>query len=123
MFTVYVLYSPAFDKIYIGFTKNIEARFLSHNKLGKKGWTIKFRPWQILYTEGFTVKEKAMIREKELKSAKGRSFIRSEVRTLPSQLEASFEAFFVFVLVILFPADRADFGDRWFIFNIAVIWL
>jgi len=40
MFTVYVLYSPAHDKIYIGYTSNLEQRFLSHNELGKKGHTV-----------------------------------------------------------------------------------
>jgi hypothetical protein len=43
MFTVYILYSATFQKIYIGFTANLEQRFLSHNELGKKGWTIRFR--------------------------------------------------------------------------------
>ncbi len=37
MFTVYVLYSKDYDKIYIGLTANLEQRFLSHNKPGKKG--------------------------------------------------------------------------------------
>jgi len=41
MFTVYVLYSDDYDKIYIGYTSNLKQRLLSHNKLGKKGWTIK----------------------------------------------------------------------------------
>ncbi|WP_325635244.1 GIY-YIG nuclease family protein, partial [Parapedobacter sp.] len=45
MFTVYVLHSGKHDKIYIGFTSNLEQRLKSHNELGKKGWTIKFRPW------------------------------------------------------------------------------
>lgn len=77
MFTVYVLYSVKYDKIYIGFTSDLDARLLSHNHLGKKGWTIRFRPWELLYKEEFETKEKAMSREKELKSARGRAFIRS----------------------------------------------
>jgi len=36
MFTVYVLYSDDYDKIYIGYTSNLEQRLLSHNKSGKK---------------------------------------------------------------------------------------
>ena len=48
---------------------------LSHNKLGKKGWTIKYRPWEVVYSQEFTTKAEAMKREKELKSAKGRAFI------------------------------------------------
>ena len=47
MFVVYALYSRVYDKIYIGFTSNMEERFKSHNELSKKGWTVKFRPWEI----------------------------------------------------------------------------
>jgi putative endonuclease len=79
-FTVYVLYSEKFNKIYIGYTNNLEQRVLSHNELGKKGWTMKFRPWQLIHNEKFDKKGEAMIREKELKSAKGREFIRSLIK-------------------------------------------
>jgi putative endonuclease len=77
MFVVYALYSGTYDKIYIGFTSNIEERFKSHNELSKKGWTIKFRPWKIIYQEQYEEKVDAMRREKELKTATGRQFIRS----------------------------------------------
>jgi putative endonuclease len=76
MFTVYVLYSSAFDKIYVGYTSDIEQRLISHNELGKKGWTIKFRPWTLVYREDYVSKAEAMKREKELKTAAGRNFIR-----------------------------------------------
>jgi putative endonuclease len=79
MFTVYVLHSKSFDKIYVGFTGNLLQRMISHNELGKKGWTIKFRPWVLIYKEEFNSKSEAMKREKELKSAAGRTFIRSLV--------------------------------------------
>jgi putative endonuclease len=75
MFTVYILYSATFQKIYIGFTANLEQRFLSHNELGKKGWTIRFRPWEILHTEVYSTKAEAMTREKQLKSGAGRKWI------------------------------------------------
>jgi len=80
MFTVYVLYSEVHDKIYVGFTSNLSQRLLSHNELGTKGWTIKFRPWKLVYKEEFQLKGEAMQREKELKSAKGRSFIWSLIK-------------------------------------------
>jgi putative endonuclease len=80
MFAVYVLYSPSFKKIYIGYTSNLSERFLSHNELGHKGWTIKFRPWVIVHTEEFSDKAKALLREKELKGAKGREWIWSLIR-------------------------------------------
>ncbi len=79
MFTVYVLFSEAFNKIYIGFTSNLEQRFLSHNELGSKGWTIKFRPWKIIHTEEFDTKKDAIQREKQLKSSRGRNWIRKEL--------------------------------------------
>lgn len=79
MYTVYVLYSVRFDKIYIGFTSDLEDRFKSHNELATKGWTIKFRPWSILHTEIFDSKSEAMKREKQLKSGGGRAFIRGLV--------------------------------------------
>ncbi len=82
MFTVYVLYSKDYDKIYIGFTSNLEQRLLSHNELGKKGWTIKFRPWQLIYKEKYSEKSDAMKREKQLKTATGRNFIWSLIKAI-----------------------------------------
>ena len=79
MFTVYVLFSQTFDKIYIGYTSNLEQRFLSHNKLAKKGWTVNFRPWVIIHTENFETKKEAMRREKQLKSFRGREWIRNVI--------------------------------------------
>jgi putative endonuclease len=75
MFTVYALYSKEFDKIYIGSTSNMEARIYSHNVAATKGYTVKYRPWKIIYAEETENKATAMKREKQLKSAKGREFI------------------------------------------------
>ena len=82
MFTVYVLYSKDYNKIYIGFTSDLAQRLLSHNELGKKGWTIKFRPWQLVYKEIFPLKSDALKREKELKTATGRNFIWSVIKAM-----------------------------------------
>ncbi|RFM28884.1 GIY-YIG nuclease family protein [Deminuibacter soli] len=76
MFIVYVLYSERFDKIYIGYTSNLPERLRSHNELGKKGWTIRYRPWLLIHTETFETKQEALSREKELKNAKWRAWIR-----------------------------------------------
>jgi putative endonuclease len=75
MFTVYVLYSSHYAKIYVGYTSNLPQRILSNNELATKGYTIKFRPWEIIHTEVFEEKSAAMKREKELKSARGRAWI------------------------------------------------
>jgi putative endonuclease len=50
------------------------SRFKSHNELGKKGFTIRYRPWQVIYIEFFNTKKEAMNREKFLKSGKGREW-------------------------------------------------
>ena len=79
MFLVYALHSPVFDKIYIGFTSDLNQRLLSHNTLGTKGWTRKYRPWVVVYNEEFDSKSEAMHREKQLKTARGRQFIRTTI--------------------------------------------
>ena len=81
MFTVYILYSEIFDKIYIGMTSNLDARLKSHNVLGTKGWTINFRPWNIIHTEVFHSKSEALKREKQLKGGQGRAWIRKHFLT------------------------------------------
>jgi len=68
MYTVYVLYSSLYDKIYIGYTSDLTARLLSHNVLGKRGWTMGYRPWTVVYTEQYNEKSEALSREKELKT-------------------------------------------------------
>ncbi len=80
MFTVYVLYSKKYNKIYIGYTSDINNRMLSHNSLATKGYTIKYRPWEIIHTEVFDSKAEALKREKQLKSAKGREFAWSLIK-------------------------------------------
>ncbi len=79
MYTVYVLYSETYEKIYIGYTSDLENRLLSHNKLSNKGYTVKYRPWKVVYTEEYSDKNDALKREKQLKSAKGREFIRTVI--------------------------------------------
>ncbi len=74
-YTVYVLHSPEHDKIYVGFTSDLEKRLLSHNELSKKGWTVRYRPWILLYSEQYGTKKEAMARERQLKSGKGREYV------------------------------------------------
>ncbi len=76
MFVVYALYSKKYDKIYIGYTSDLITRFHSHNELSRKGYTIKFRPWEVIYVEFHDDKQDAMNREDQLKSSRGRDFIR-----------------------------------------------
>ncbi len=75
MFTVYVLYSDIHNKIYIGYTSDLQTRLLSHNEVSKNTFTSKFRPRRIVHTEEFETKKEAMNREKQLKTGAGRKFI------------------------------------------------
>ncbi len=74
MYSTYILYTTNYQKIYIGYTSDLEQRLLSHNLYSKKGWTIKYRPWILVFSESFETKKEALLREKQLKSAKGREF-------------------------------------------------
>jgi putative endonuclease len=76
-FTTYVLYSVKHDRLYIGFSSDYEKRFLWHNELATKGFTVKYRPWKIIHLEHFETKEEAMKREKALKGGQGRAWIRA----------------------------------------------
>jgi len=78
-FVTYVLYSAKFNKVYIGYSSSLIQRFYSHNNFSKKGFTVKFRPWIVVYTEFFTSKREAMKKEKWLKSGIGRKFIKEKI--------------------------------------------
>jgi len=75
MFTVYVLYSPTFNKIYTGYSSDIDNRLLSHNEKATKGYTLRYRPWVLTHSEEFVTKAEAIKREKYLKTGDGRKFI------------------------------------------------
>ncbi|MBF4518709.1 GIY-YIG nuclease family protein [Flavobacterium sp. ANB] len=81
-FVVYILYSGKFKKNYTGYTSNLIERFKSHNFLETKGYTLKFRPWVVIYVEFFNSKSDAMKKEKYLKAGIGREFIKSLIQQL-----------------------------------------
>jgi putative endonuclease len=74
-YVVYILYSAKLRKTYVGMTSNLEARVMSHN-IGLKGWTVRGRPWILIYSEQHSTKSYALKREKELKTGRGREFIK-----------------------------------------------
>ena len=82
MYTVYVLYSEKFDRIYIGCSSNLIERYKSHQFLATKGYTIRYRPWKVVHLEYFETKEEAMQRERALKSGQGRLWIKNEILSL-----------------------------------------
>ncbi|MFD2200999.1 GIY-YIG nuclease family protein [Shivajiella indica] len=84
MFCVYVLYSFSANKFYTGMTSELITRFRFHNSKSTKGYTLRYRPWYCIHVEFFDSKKEALYREKELKSGKGRDWIRSNI--LPKYL-------------------------------------
>jgi len=76
-FVVYVLYSKQYDKTYTGFTSDLIAWFKSHNQLGVKGYTLRYRPWYVIHVEFYESKSLALKREQYLKTGAGREFVRS----------------------------------------------
>jgi len=86
MFYVYILYSVVADRYYIGQTSNLEQRLERHNK-GENRYTKFGIPWKLVYKEGFQTKAEAMEREKKLKSAKNREYLRRVIHTSRNELK------------------------------------
>lgn len=66
MFHVYVLKSAKTDKLYIGYTDNVQRRVLEHNS-GFSKYTKPFIPWELVYYETYKSLGDAKSRESKLK--------------------------------------------------------
>ncbi len=79
MFAVYAIYNSKHNKIYIGQTADIDLRMLQHrNKIFENSFTSKFDgDWVIIYQENVSNRKVALLREKQLKSFRGREFIKT----------------------------------------------
>ena len=82
MYTVYVLYSPGFDKIYIGQTENLDHRLNQHNNGNFRSWTKACRPWEVIHCETFENRALGKKRERQLKSYRGRMLLQLEISYL-----------------------------------------
>ena len=71
MYRVYVLRSLKDVKLYIGYTNDLERRLKEHNA-GKTESTRRRRPLELVYSEEYEDRDKAMHREKYFKSGLGR---------------------------------------------------
>ncbi len=79
-YVVYILASNRTPKLYKGFTTNLIERFKSHNQLSTKGWTVRFRPWRVVFVQFFLNKKEAMDFEKFLKTGAGREWIAKNIK-------------------------------------------
>ncbi len=71
---LYILKSKTTDKYYTGISQNPETRLLYHNTI-EKGFTSRYRPWEIVFKQEFETKEKVMEAERKIKSWKSRKMI------------------------------------------------
>ena len=72
---IYIIYSAAIDRYYVGMTsQNPKERLAKHNT-NHKGFTGKSNDWVIKYQESFPCKRKALMREKEIKKRKSKKKI------------------------------------------------
>ncbi len=72
---VYILKSESSPKSYVGITSNLERRLREHNS-GKNFYTKRYLPWIMIYIEKYDSLLSARSREKYLKSAAGRKFLK-----------------------------------------------
>ena len=79
-YTVYVL-KDRHDRIYIGQTQNLEKRLIDHNS-GRTKSLHGRNPFQLVYTEEFKTRTKAVKKERALKSGQGRAWLKDYMRNM-----------------------------------------
>ncbi|GBD89055.1 GIY-YIG nuclease superfamily protein [bacterium BMS3Abin03] len=72
---LYILKSSVKDKFYTGSSDNPPRRLGFHNTI-EKGFTARYRPWKIAFTEEFESKSEALKAERKVKSWKSKKMIR-----------------------------------------------
>ncbi len=78
MVFVYVLANEMNSELYVGISINIQTRLKQHN-LGTNRYTKAFLPWKVVYQEDYPDYASARVREKYLKSAAGKKFIKKQL--------------------------------------------
>ncbi|MCL5113557.1 MAG: GIY-YIG nuclease family protein [Patescibacteria group bacterium] len=75
------MYNKNSNKIYIGQTENLEERLRLHNERAfKHSYTSRFiGEWSLIYKEEADNRITALKREKQLKSFRGREFIKQHI--------------------------------------------
>jgi putative endonuclease len=77
MFYVYVLRSP--KQFYIGSTGDLKRRFAEHRR--NANFSTKNRgPWNLIYYEASHSEKDARVREKYLKTAWGRRYLKGRIK-------------------------------------------
>jgi putative endonuclease len=77
MYYVHVLHSP--KQFYIGSTGDLKRRFVEHQS-GKSLSTKNRGPWELVYYEASLSKTDALIRERYLKTAWGKRYLKLRIK-------------------------------------------
>ena len=72
---LYILRSQIKDTYYIGSSDNPKRRCYFHNN-DSKGYTLRFRPWEVVFTAEFATKEEALAGERKVKSWKSKKMVK-----------------------------------------------
>ena len=78
MYYTYILKSEIDNKLYIGWTTNLNTRLIKHNR-GLVKATVSRKPLKLVYYEACLSKEKAVAREKYFKTGYGRNFLKDRI--------------------------------------------
>ena len=81
MYFVYAIYNKDRGKVYVGQTQDLEERLRLHNsKEFKHSYTARLGgSWILIYKEELPTREAALKREKQLKSYRGREFVKTHI--------------------------------------------
>ncbi len=85
MYYVYILFSLADKRLYIGFTHNLRSRFSAHINGFVKA-TKSRRPLKLIYYESYSNEEDARRREKYLKGGNGRKVLKIQLESVLKEL-------------------------------------
>jgi len=72
---VYILQSEETGRYYVGESGDPERRLTHHNSTST-GFTARYRPWQLVFTQEFSTKEEAVAAEQLIKGWKSRKMTR-----------------------------------------------
>jgi putative endonuclease len=82
LYKVYILYSPSYNKLFVGLTTGLGDRMVSHNGAGGGDWTNEFKPWTLVHMELFNDESEAMLRKTYLEGPDGMVYVRSDILPL-----------------------------------------
>ena len=74
IYYVYILINEK-RNVYIGHTENLARRLFEHNN-NHSNYTRNKGVWKVLYTETFQTRAEAIKKEKQLKTSRGRNWIK-----------------------------------------------